>query len=192
MGYHEDGGAFAVEFGEEFHYFFAVLGVEVTGGLVGEDELGVGDDGAGDGYPLLLTSGELLGEVGGAMGYVHALEDVVDHLLALRCLDLHVDEGQLHVLEDVQFVYEVEALEYEADVALAVLGALFFFQRAYFLAEEFVLARGGVVEEAEDVQEGGLAAAGGAHDCYEFALLDVEGDVVEGYGFDFFGAEHLA
>ena len=113
------------------------------------------------------------------MGYVHALEDVVDHLLALRCLDLHVDEGQLHVLEDVQFVYEVEALEYEADVAFAVLGALFLFQRAYFLAEELVLARGGVVEEAEDVQEGGLAAAGGAHDCYEFALLDVEGDVVE-------------
>ena len=32
------------------------LGVEVTGGLVGEDELGVGDDGAGDGDSLLLTS----------------------------------------------------------------------------------------------------------------------------------------
>ena len=192
VGYHEDGGAFAVELGEEFHYLFAVLGVEVTGGLVGEDELGVGDDGAGDGYPLLLTSGELLGEVGGAVGDVHALEDVVDHLLALRGLDLHVDEGQLHVLEDVQFVYEVEALEYEADVAFAVLGALFLFQRAYFLAEELVLARGGVVEEAEDVEEGGFAAAGGAHNGYELTLLDVEGDVVEGYGFDFFGAEYFA
>ena len=192
MGHHEDGGAFAVELGEEFHYLLAVLGVEVTGGLVGEDELGIGDDGAGDGHPLLLTSGELLWEVGGTVGDVHALEDVAYHLLALGGLDLHVDEGQLHVLEHVQLIDEVEALEYEADVAFAVLGALFLFQRAYFLAEELVLARGGVVEEAEDVEEGGLAAAGGAHDGYEFALLDVEGDVVEGYGFDFFGAEYFA
>ena len=148
--------------------------------------------GAGDGYPLLLTSGELLGEVGGAVGDVHALEDVVYHLFALGGLDLHVDEGQLDVLEDVQLVDEVEALEDEADVAFAVLGALFLFQCADFLAEELVLARGGVVEEAEDVEEGGFTAAGGTHDGYEFALLDVEGDVVEGYGFDFFGAEHLA
>ena len=192
MGHHEDGGAFAVELGEEFHYLLAVLGVEVTGGLVGEDELGIGDDGAGDGHPLLLTSGELLWEVGGAVGDVHALEDVAYHLLALGGLDLHVDEGQLHVLEHVQLIDEVEALEYEADVAFAVLGALFLFQRSYFLAEELVLARGGVVEEAEDVEKGGLAAAGGAHDGNELTLLDVERDVVEGYGFDFFGAEHLA
>ena len=192
MGHHEDGGAFAVELGEEFHYLLAVLGVEVTGGLVGEDELGIGDDGAGDGHPLLLTSGELLWEVGGAVGDVHALEYVAYHLLALGGLDLHVDEGQLHVLEHVQLIDEVEALEYEAYVAFAVLGALFLFQRADFLAEELVLARGGVVEEAEDVEKGGLAAAGGAHDGNELTLLDVERDVVEGYGFDFFGAEHLA
>ena len=106
----------------------SILGVEVAGGLVGEDELGACDDGAGDGDSLLLASGELLGEVGGTVGDVHALEDVVNHLFALGCLDLQVYQRQLHVLVDVQFVDEVEALEDEADVAFAVLGALFLFQ----------------------------------------------------------------
>ena len=39
--HHDDGGAFGVEFLEELHDFLSVLGVEVAGGLVGEDELRV-------------------------------------------------------------------------------------------------------------------------------------------------------
>ena len=34
-------------------------GVEVAGGLVGEDDLGLGDERAGDRHPLLLAAGEL-------------------------------------------------------------------------------------------------------------------------------------
>ena len=39
--HHDDGGAFGVEFLEELHDLPSVLGVEVAGGLVGEDELRV-------------------------------------------------------------------------------------------------------------------------------------------------------
>ena len=39
--HHDDGGAFGVEFLEELHDLLSVLGVEVAGGLVGEDELRV-------------------------------------------------------------------------------------------------------------------------------------------------------
>jgi len=41
----------------------ALLAVEVAGGLVGHDQVGVGDDGAGDRDPLLLAAGELPREV---------------------------------------------------------------------------------------------------------------------------------
>ena len=46
VGDHHDGGALLVELGEQVHHLLAVLGVEVAGGFVGEDELGVGDHGA--------------------------------------------------------------------------------------------------------------------------------------------------
>ena len=41
VSHHDDGGAFGVEFLEELHDLPSVLGVEVAGGLVGEDELRV-------------------------------------------------------------------------------------------------------------------------------------------------------
>src|SRR3954454_9844966 len=38
------------------------VAVEITGGFVGNDERGVGDDGTRDGNALLLSAGELLGQ----------------------------------------------------------------------------------------------------------------------------------
>ena len=57
VGYHHDGRAFLVQFLQQVHHLLAVLGVEVTGGLVREDQLRAGHDGTGDGHTLLLTGG---------------------------------------------------------------------------------------------------------------------------------------
>jgi len=46
---------------EEGHDLVAGLGVEVSGGLVGEDDGGVIDQGAGDGDALALAAGEFVG-----------------------------------------------------------------------------------------------------------------------------------
>ena len=43
-----DSGAGFVEFFEELHDFFALRGVKIAGGLVGQDEFGILDDRAGD------------------------------------------------------------------------------------------------------------------------------------------------
>ena len=158
VGHHDDGGAFLMKFGQKVHHLLAVLRIQVTGGLVGEDELGVGDDGTGDGHTLLLTARELLREVLGAMLDGHALHDGVHTLLALTGGDVHVTQRQLNVLKHIQLVDEVEALEHKADVALAELGAVLLLEIADFLAEEFVLALGGVVQKAKDVEQGGFAA----------------------------------
>ena len=59
--HHHDGGAGAVERMQQFHHGVTVLGIEVAGGLVREqDRRGTGE-GAGDGDALLLTAGELGG-----------------------------------------------------------------------------------------------------------------------------------
>ena len=146
----------------------------VSGGLVGEYQLGVGDHGACYGHPLLLSAGELLGEVLCTVADVHALENLGHALLALRCADAQVAKRQLHVFVDIELVDQVEALEYEADVALAELGAVLLLEPADLLAEQLVASARGVIEQSEDVQERGLAAAGRAHDGDEFAVLDFE------------------
>lgn len=46
---------------EDLHDVAAVGAVQVTGGLVGQDDLDTGGQGAGDGSPLLLTAGEHIG-----------------------------------------------------------------------------------------------------------------------------------
>ena len=174
VGDHHDGGALLVELGEQVHHLLAVLAVEVAGGLVGEDELGVGDHGAGDGHTLLLSARQLLREVLGPVGDGHPLHHRRDPLLALRRADVQVAQRQLDVLIDVQLVDEVEALEHEADVAFAELGALLLLQAADLLAEQLVGALGGVVQEAEDVEQRGFAAARRPHDGDELAVVDGE------------------
>src|SRR5262245_43403892 len=59
VGDHAQGRAVAVELGEQLHHLRAVLAVEVAGGLVGEQDQRLADDGARDCDALLLTAGEL-------------------------------------------------------------------------------------------------------------------------------------
>ena len=174
VGDHHDGGALLVQLGEQIHHLLAVLGIKVASRLVGEDELGVGDHGAGDGDALLLSARELLREVLGAVGDGHSLHHGRDPLLALRGADVQVAQRQLYVFIDVQLVDEVEALEHEADVALAELGALLLLQAADLLSEQLIGALGGIIQEAEDVEQRGFAAARRPHDGDELAIVDGE------------------
>jgi hypothetical protein len=60
VGDHHHGDALvAVEGGQQVHDLAAAGGVEVAGGLVGEEQRGPGDQRPGDRHPLLLAAGEL-------------------------------------------------------------------------------------------------------------------------------------
>ena len=150
VGDHDDRRPFAVQFRKKFHYLLSVFRIEVSGRLVGQYELRVGDDGACDGYALLLTAGELLREVFGAVRDVHAVQNFGHAASALRSLHAQIDERQLDILEDVKFVDEVERLEYEADIALAEQRAILFTESGDLLPEQGVAAGCGIVEQAED------------------------------------------
>ena len=56
VGHHDDSGALAVQFAQQLDDLGAILRVEVTCGLVGEDELGIGHHGTGEGHTLLLSA----------------------------------------------------------------------------------------------------------------------------------------
>ena len=117
MGGDHHRGPGAVDAIEELHDALARLGVEVPGGLVGQQDEGPVHEGPGHRHPLLLATGELAREVVGLLGQTHQVEDLghlVGHHVA-RAAD-HL-EGEGHVLEHRLIGQEPEILEDAADVA---------------------------------------------------------------------------
>jgi hypothetical protein len=170
---HEDGVAFVVEFAEEANDFFLVGFVEVAGGLVGEDELGVIDEGAGDGDTLLLAAGKLSGEMLDAVGEADASERGASFGFVSGAVEVLSEHD---VFEGGEIRHEVELLEDEADFLGAEASEGGFVETGHVGAIDDGLAGAGSVEAAENVDEGGLAGAGGSHDGDPFAGIDGEGD----------------
>ena len=63
VGVDDDAVVFVVgQILENLHNVTAVFRVQISGGLVGQDQLTAGGQGSGDGHPLLLTAGEHIGK----------------------------------------------------------------------------------------------------------------------------------
>lgn len=102
-----------------------------------------------------------MGKVLGTVADVHALHHLLHLLLALTLRHAEIGERQFDVLFHVELVDEVKALKDEADLTFADGRALVLVQSRYLFVAKPVLARRGIVEESEDVEERGLATAGG-------------------------------
>jgi len=88
--------------------------------------------------------------------------------------------GELDVLDGARPRQQVELLEDETDLGVPDPRELVGREARDVLAVEDVPARGGRVETAEEVHEGGLARARRAHDGHEVATLDRDRDTAEG------------
>ena len=177
VGDHDDGVAVAVEVLEELGDDLLVGGVEVAGGLVGEQDGWVVDEGAGDADALLFAAGELAGQVLGAGGEADAFEGGAGFGLVGHGVEVL---GEHDVLERREVGDQVELLEDEADLVGAEAVEFGGGHGGDVDAVDLELAGGGAVEAAEEVDEGGFAGAGGAGDGDPLAGDDGEGGVVEG------------
>ena len=99
-----------------------------------------------------------------------------------------IEKRELDILPYRQLVDQIEALEDEADVAFARLGELGFVQGSDFLTVEKIGAAGRAIEHSDDVQKRRFSASGRTHDCDEFAIGNIEIDIVEGRRFDGVGS----
>ena len=88
----------------------------------------------------------------GAMGDADLVEHPVDARLALAGRDVVIEQGKLDIFADRQFVDQVEALEDEADVALAGVRKLGLGEAGDLLAVEYVGAFGRAIQHAHDVE----------------------------------------
>ena len=134
VGDHEDGVASAVEFAEEADDDFFVGLIEIAGGLVGKDELGLIDERAGDGDALLLAAGKLRRKMGEAMAEADALESFGGLVLVGDAVEVLREHD---IFERAEIRNEVELLEDETDFLSAV-------------ADEFVFTEIGKVDAVDE------------------------------------------
>src|SRR4051812_39899755 len=126
------------------------------------------------------------------MHHSHLFERLLDALGPLAAGHPAIRERQLDVLRDGQIADQVESLEYKSDAPIANARALGRRQvRDRLVLEEIgPLARR--VEQTEDREQRGLAAARRPVDGDVLALADFEMHVRQRVGFDLVGEEDLA
>src|SRR5688572_223366 len=78
VGDHDQGAPLTSQLLEQVQDVLAARGVEVAGGLVGQDQVGLAGQGAGDGDPLHLPARELGRLVLHAVGEADLLEELLD------------------------------------------------------------------------------------------------------------------
>jgi len=179
VGDHDDGRAEPVHgVAEQREDLGGGGGVEGAGGLVAEDHVGAGDEGAGDGDPLLLAAGELGGPPGALVGEADLAED----LGGAAPVGAAPGEPQReqHVLLDGERGQQVEGLEDEAEAAAAQFGELVLAEACDLGAAEPDGAGGGAVESGGALQEGRLAGAGRSHHGGEAAVREAQVDAAQG------------
>jgi hypothetical protein len=172
---------------EHVHDGGGVLGVEVAGGFVGEEDVGLVGDGTGDGDALLLAAGEFGGEVLGAVGEADAVEGGECGGGGVFSGD---GTGDADVFEGGEFGEEVEVLEDVSDVAVAEGGLLFAVECVDVGIGDEDAALLGAFEAGEGVEEGGFTGTAGAAEEDALAFGDVEVDAVE--DLDGFAADGVA
>ena len=91
-----------------------------------------------------------------------------------------VDEGKSDVFDNRESGDEVEVLEDEADFFGAEAGLTTGGDARDGFVVQQVDARGGGVEETDDVEKSGLAATGRTHNHNELATADGEVEIFEG------------
>ena len=161
---------------EQLHDLHARLAVQRAGGFVREDDVGVVDQGARYRDALHLTARHLVRLFLRLLFQPDFAQRFQRPLSALLLGNACEGEAELHVFEHRHVGDEVVGLEDEtyASVAVSVpiLIAVFFGGHAVHL---YVAVRI-TVQPAHDVEEGGLAAAGGSEDGNEFALAELDGN----------------
>src|SRR5947209_3502584 len=175
----DDGRARVVELLEQLHDLAPLAGVEIPRRLVGEEELRVVYDCAGDGDELLLAAGELVWEEVFLADYLEAVERVGDERLRFGALHVAVGERHFEILSHGETVYEVVALEDEADVVLVERGALSGLHLVDGLLHEKIFAAPRAVEEAEYGEQRRLPRTRRPHDGDELALAHFEIDAAQ-------------
>ncbi|OIQ85710.1 hypothetical protein GALL_324590 [mine drainage metagenome] len=173
----------AVEAVQQREHVVGAVRVEVAGRLVGQHQRRARQQRTGDRHALLLPTRKLAGPA----RRVTPKADRIEQFLrtpaqrAVVARALH-QRRHHHVVEHAESLDQVVELEHETDRAAAQRGARGVIERARRAAGQIQLAGGRRVEQADHVEQRGLARTRRADQRGELAALQLEVDSVQHFG----------
>src|ERR1700758_4247315 len=113
---HDNRAPLPMEVAQEFQNNLFVFRVEVAGGFVRENDLGIIDEGACNAYPLLLAAGELRWNVMRTIFQAHTLQRIQGFFLVGHAMEVL---GEHDVLKSGQIGDQVKLLKDETNLLRA-------------------------------------------------------------------------
>ena len=164
---------------QQIHDLHARLAVERAGRFVGEQDVGVVDDGARDGHALHLAAGHLVRRLVELVAQTDLFQRLDGARAPLLTGDARERQCELDICQHALVRDEVVALKDKADGVVAVCVPVAVVVLLRGAAVDDKVAGGVAVQTADDVQQRGLAAAGLAQDRNELALAKGDVDALE-------------
>ena len=172
VGDHDDGGPLGVDAAEQAHDAVGGLAVQVAGGLVGDDDLGLVEEGAGDGDALLFAAGELVRHLVGLAAHAYVIQHFRDALAdGLAVFPAGGPEDEIEVVLDAAVRQQLEVLEHDAEFA-AEVGDVLVADAFEGIAADFAFALFQDILGDHGPDERSLAGADLADDVDEVAGTD--------------------
>ena len=194
MGDHHHGDLFLRQADHHVQHLLDGLGIQGGGGLVKEDDLGLGAQGPGNGDALLLPAGEGGGVDVGLVPQAHHVQVVPGQRLgfgAALVVELHGGQGQ--VPQHGHVGVEVELLEHHGHVVPHHFGLV---AGGQLQTVDVHMPAAGLLQEVHAAHRGGLARAGGPDDDQLLALSYLQVNILEHVQFakvfvDLFQSDHV-
>jgi hypothetical protein len=166
----------AVHVAEQRQHTSTVLRVQISCGLIRNQQRRLVHERTGDGRALHLAAGHLLGVVAQPVPDANAVRHALDARLRVPGPHAAEQAGQGDVVREAERRQQVEELKHEADALPSQSRQLIVGQRGEIVSFECDAASRRTIHRAAQVQERRFAAARGSHESDEIASLDRHGD----------------
>lgn len=187
---HQGRAAFLVQFEQKIADALTGVAVEIAGGFVGEEHVGLGGEGTGNGHALLFATGELAWRVSQALAQADPLQQFRGAFTGiLATVQL---QRQHDVFQRIEAIEQLERLEDKADMLGADPRPLVFIQRTEGLSGESHFTAAGQVQAGQQPQERGFAGTRRADNGQAVALVQFQAEFVQDGQFTFRAGDHFA
>ena len=181
MGHHDHGVVLGFKTPDDPQNLAGELRIQSGGGFVKTKHLRAQSQGTGNGHPLLLSAGELIGIAALLLQQTYLVKKLQCLFLqGARVTLLQKLGSQHHVFQHGVLGKQVEILEHQAEMK-PVLANLFLRQAAVVeklaIHPDFSLIRS--FQEIQAAKQGGLAAAGGTDNSQHLPLFQRKTDASE-------------
>ena len=169
----DDGHSLKQEVGQDVPELPPRDGIDAGGGFVEQQQIGLVDQGTGQGEFLLHTAGEPIGAAVAELGQAGEVQQALGPCAPLRSVHLVQvgEEGQ--VLIDAEVAVQAELLRHVADAGLDGLRL-----GAQVVAQHLGPAGGDIEQASQQAQRGGLARAVRPHQAKELTARHLQVETV--------------